>query len=74
MCILGNSKNLAGSHCSGMQAEYNVQGIQILRSFNYLTPWNRVLFEELRVARLGRKFSSIYGTRRFITVVTKSNT
>jgi len=36
--------------------------------FNYLiTPWSRVLLENLTGSQLVKKFHAIYGTRRFIT-------
>jgi hypothetical protein len=35
------------------------------------TPWSRVLLEKLIYAQLVNKFSTFYGTRRFITVFTR---
>jgi hypothetical protein len=33
-----------------------------------LTPWSRVLLEKLRVTQLLKKFLTLYGIQRFITV------
>jgi hypothetical protein len=33
-----------------------------------LTPWNRAFIQKLTVAQLVKKFSTFYGTRRFINV------
>ena len=41
-------------------------------SLNYLTPWSRVLFEELTSPQLLKKFPTFYGTRRFITAFTRA--
>jgi len=38
----------------------------------YLTPWSEVLLEKLTVTELVKKFSTFYGTRRFITVLTRT--
>jgi len=38
-----------------------------------LTPWNRVLLEKLTGSQLIKKFSSIYGTWRFITAFTRAH-
>jgi hypothetical protein len=37
-----------------------------------LTPWRRVLIEKAPVAQLLKSFLTLYGTRRFITVVTRA--
>jgi hypothetical protein len=37
-----------------------------------LTPWCNILFEELIVTQLVKKYPLLYGTRRFITVLTKA--
>jgi len=37
-----------------------------------LTPWTRVLLEKLTGFQLVKKFSTFYGTRRFITTVTST--
>ena len=37
-----------------------------------LTPWSRVLLENLTGFLLVKKFPAFYGTRRFITVCTKA--
>jgi hypothetical protein len=34
-----------------------------------LTPWSRVLLEKLIVTHVVEKFSALYGTRGFITVL-----
>jgi len=36
----------------------------------YVTPWGRVLLEKLTGPQLVKKFSTLYGTRRFITALT----
>jgi len=45
---------------------------QMLKGYNtyLLTPWCRVLLEELTGVQLVRKFPAFYGTRRFITALT----
>jgi hypothetical protein len=37
-----------------------------------LTPWSRVLLENLTGFHLVKKFSAFYGTRRFITAFTSA--
>jgi len=37
-----------------------------------LTPWSRVLLEELTDSQLVKKFLAFYGTRRFITAFTSA--
>jgi hypothetical protein len=37
-----------------------------------LTPWSKVLLDKLIFTKLIKKFSSFYGTQRFITVFTKA--
>jgi len=37
-----------------------------------LTPWNRVLLENLNGFQLAKKFPAFYGTRRFVTAFTSS--
>jgi len=37
-----------------------------------LTQWSRVVIEELTVTQLVKKFPAFYGTRKFITVFTRS--
>jgi hypothetical protein len=37
-----------------------------------LTPWNRVLIENLTGLQLVKKFPAFYGTRRFITAFTSA--
>jgi hypothetical protein len=39
----------------------------------WLTPWSRVLLENLIVVHLVKKFSAFYGTRVFITVFTRAH-
>jgi hypothetical protein len=39
-------------------------------SFWCLTPWSRVIPNQLMVTQILKKFSAFYGTRRFITVFT----
>jgi len=38
-----------------------------------LTPWSRVLLEELTGSQLVKKFPTYYGTRRFITTFTSAH-
>jgi hypothetical protein len=38
---------------------------------NQLTPWSRVLLQKPPVAQLLKKLSTLYGTRKFITVFTR---
>jgi hypothetical protein len=38
-----------------------------------LTAWNAVLLEKLIVTQLVEKFSAFYGTRRFITELTRAH-
>jgi hypothetical protein len=38
----------------------------------FLTPWSRVLLENLTGLQLVKKFSAFYGTRRFITAFTSA--
>jgi len=46
----------------------------ICKSHTYsLTPWSRVLLEKLTVSQLVKKFSTFYGTRRFITAFTSAH-
>jgi hypothetical protein len=44
--------------------------------FDYLapktTPWSRVLLEKLTGRQLVKKFPAFYGTRRFITALTRA--
>ena len=37
-----------------------------------LTPWSRVLPEKLKRSKILKKFLAFYGTRRFITVLTRA--
>jgi len=37
-----------------------------------LTPWSRVLLEKLTCSAASQEFPRIFGTRRFITVLTSS--
>jgi hypothetical protein len=37
-----------------------------------LTPWGKGLLEKLTVFQLVKKFPAFYGTRRFITAVTRA--
>jgi hypothetical protein len=39
----------------------------------YLPPWNKVLLEKLIVTQLVNKFSTLYGTQMFNTMLTKSH-
>ena len=49
------------------------QKFQIYYSFILkLAPWSRVLFEQLTVSQLVKKFLAFYGTRWFITVFTSA--
>jgi hypothetical protein len=41
------------------------------QTVHILTPWCRVLLEQLTNLQLVKKFPSFYGTRRFITTLTK---
>jgi hypothetical protein len=41
-------------------------------SNNLLTPWSRVLPEKLKRPELLKKFPTFYGTRRFITALTRA--
>jgi len=43
---------------------------RLVSSIIQLIPWNRVLFEKLILAELGKKFSPFYGTKKFITLLT----
>ena len=38
-----------------------------------LTPWSRVLLENLTGSQLVKKFPAVYGTRRFIVAVTSAH-
>jgi hypothetical protein len=40
--------------------------------FTILTPWSRVLPEELKRPKLLKKFPAFYGTRRFVTLYTRA--
>jgi hypothetical protein len=40
--------------------------------YNLLTPWSRVLLEKLTGLQLVKKFPVFYGTRRFITALTRA--
>ena len=45
----------------------------ILKLYVYLlTPWRRVLLQKLTGSQLVKKFTTVYGTRRFITAFTSS--
>jgi hypothetical protein len=46
--------------------------VQYRKINNKLTSWSRALLEKLTVTQLGKTFSAFYGTRRFITVFTRS--
>jgi hypothetical protein len=37
-----------------------------------VTPWGRSLLEKLTVSQLVKKFPAFYGTRKFITAVTRA--
>ena len=37
-----------------------------------LTPWSRVLLEKLASLQLVKKFPAFYGTRRFLTALTRA--
>ena len=54
-----------GEHWTG---EY----FQFLYSLSLLTPWSRVLLEKLTVSAASREIPRIFGTRRFITVLTSA--
>ena len=46
----------------------------LLTYFTYLlTPWCRILLEQLTGLRLVKKFPAFYGTRRFITALTSAH-
>ena len=54
---------------SGMQ----VSDLHTRRPHTYLlTPWSRVLLEKLTGSAASQEFSRIFGTRRFITVLTSA--
>ena len=40
--------------------------------YTLLTPWSRVLFEKLASLQLVKKFPPLYGTRRFLTALTRA--
>jgi hypothetical protein len=47
-------------------------GYLLLAVLTKLTPWSRGLLEKLTVSHLVKKFPAFYGTRRFITAVTRA--
>ena len=54
---------------------YEVQGTSTLCSVSntyWLTPWSRVLLEKLTGSAASQEISRIFGTRRFITVLTSA--
>jgi hypothetical protein len=54
--------------CSKMKCLY------LVLNTNYITPWSRVLLENLTVNQLVKTFPVFYGTRRFITMLTRAAT
>jgi hypothetical protein len=58
-----------------VRGRFQVQGIlpKRLKGFIVLTPWCRILFEELIVTQLVKKILLSYGTRRFITVFSQAH-
>ena len=45
----------------------------MIPAFTYLlTPWSRVLLEKLASLQLVKKFPTFYGTRRFLTALTRA--
>jgi len=48
----------------------NINGRRLLRITYLLTPWCRVLHEQLTGLQLLKKFPAFHGTRRFITALT----
>jgi hypothetical protein len=57
-------------HHSFLPQEFNP--VWVVRNKQILTPWRRVLLENLTVSQLVEKFPTLYGTRRFITVFTRA--
>ena len=41
-------------------------------TYYLLTPWSRVLYQKLTGSQLVKKFSALYGTRRFVTAFTSA--
>ena len=55
---------------SNMKSELICRGI--CEIYNAFTPWSRALHDKPTGPQLVKKFSSFYGTRRFITAFTRS--
>jgi hypothetical protein len=58
---------------SQLPQERNVTGIQLTTGadpFQVLTPWSKILLEELTVTQLVKKFPAFCGTWRFISLFT----
>jgi len=56
-----------------LTANCNIIETVIVIVLTYLfTPWSRVLLEKLTSSQLVKKFSTFYGTRKFITVFTSA--
>jgi len=50
-----------------------MQGLGLTVPNEKLTPWSRVLLENLSVPQLVKKFRTFYGTRMFIIVFTRAS-
>ena len=77
--LIGGHQRLGGTSCrrlhvrskEGRKMALNVKWTFIVGQY-LLTPWNRVLLEQPTSFQLVKKFSSFYGTRRFITAFTSA--
>jgi len=74
---LNSSSSLAVSYnytlhlCCQPSNVYNENDTQNFTTTYSLTPWCRVLLEKLPGLQLVKKFPAFYGTRRFITALTR---
>jgi hypothetical protein len=50
----------------------DVEILYYSKTSNQPTPWIRVFLEKLIFTQLAKKFPAIYGTRKFVTVLTRA--
>jgi hypothetical protein len=66
-------EEIVGVHILHQGLLWDDKGIELLtEKYTRLTPWSRFLLENLIVAQLVKKLPVFYGTRRFITVFTRT--
>ena len=73
-CLVYEINRLAAPHTSNIQIG-SLTEIRCVKAklTSLLTPWSRVLLEKLTASQLVKKFPALYGTRRFITALTRAS-